>query len=296
MASASWRDDNWLGLPSSVGRNGLPSRHPSAKAPLCHAAQQLGGSGLTAGHVDNGIMRLPRRLLRRAPSREWGPTQDFFPFPLGQAIESDPPHSILGTIHASNTAIDPAPLPSCRLSLFHRACKRREGDKGTRQRSAGQDRGKNQSRSKIAGQHAHKETGRGKCPAHCESKRIVLASLTRADYARVMRLCARRFACLWEEGCQPFGGKLEGTLLAQLRFRIACKRGRAALTLAAPHRDARRPIVNKSNHSGHKHKGIWCCPEFPPGWLLQVDLALHGCRTHAVTPRREELKSESSPT
>ena len=125
---------------------------------------QQGDSGLTAGHVDNGIARLPRQASPCAPSREWGPTQDFFPFPLGQAIESDPPHSILGTIHASNTTIDPAPLPSCRLSLFHRACKRREGDKGTRQRSAGQDRGKNETRSKSAAEHVRQRNGQVEMP------------------------------------------------------------------------------------------------------------------------------------
>ena len=220
VSTTSTARSRWASLPtrpSIVGREGRnsPPRPRvrlrasvhrrlgrSCPAPLCHAAQRL---------VRQWTDRRPHRQRNHAaaasgfsgaaPSREWGPTQDFFPFPLGQAIESDPPHSILGTIHASNTTIDPAPLPSCRLSLFHRACKRREGDKGTRQRSAGQDRGKNETRSKSAAEHARKETGRWKCPAHCESKRIVLASRPRADYARVMWTSrALRSACFAQGG------------------------------------------------------------------------------------------------
>ena len=65
------------------------------------------GGPTNAGHVDNGIARVPRQTSPRTPSREWGPTQDFFPSPLGQPIESDPPPSILDRIAASKPAKDP---------------------------------------------------------------------------------------------------------------------------------------------------------------------------------------------
>ena len=80
------------------------------------------GGPTNAGHVDNGIARVPRQTSPRMPSREWGPTQDFFPSPLGQPIESDPPPSILRQNRRKQAR--KRPPPSCRLALLHRGARR----------------------------------------------------------------------------------------------------------------------------------------------------------------------------
>ncbi len=189
-------------------------------APLCHAAGRRCDSGRTAGHVDNGISRVPRQTSPARAEQGVGTNPRFFSVPIGSShtIRPSPtPSRHNRRKHNGNRPRRHADLP-CFIA-------RASGAKGTR----GQGNG---ARGKSARQHARKETGRMKGPCPCESKRIVLASRPRADYARVMWTSRRRFACLREEGRQPFGGKRKAHCLLN-SFKMACSAAALPLSLGA---------------------------------------------------------------
>ena len=133
-------------------------------------------------------LTMPRRTsLARAEQRRKDRAGATGPSPLCYALQFDRPSPTLSRTSAtSKTGIDPRPLPSCRLALHHRGCKRREVEKAkARRRATGtqQRRRASAAQGPNASASAARAQGNGQrvCPCPCKSTRIVLASPAHAD-------------------------------------------------------------------------------------------------------------------